>query len=124
MDLGKIKITSHLSNIEGKWSSNPKKKTFVNIMDIDMNRVRIDFDSKSITPPFDMNISIERINYSDILLDGFLSQGINFSDFNKEDVVSIKCTPFEINIKKEVYTYFLRVLDLNINYYDDFEERY
>jgi len=65
-----------------------------------------------------MNICLERINYTELLNDGFLSKGIDFELFNKADVLNIKSSAFEMNFKKEVYTYFLRVMDLNINYFD------
>jgi hypothetical protein len=80
IDLGQIRITSRLEHVEGKWKQVPHKKTYVNIIDIDMKSVRIDYNSKSymITPPFDMLISIERINYSELLLDQFMSKGIDF----------------------------------------------
>ena len=89
-------------------------------MKIEMKRICIDYNSKSkrITPPFDMDISIEKINQSDLLLDGFLSQGIDFTNFDNGDKVKIECSAFELNFRKEVYTYFLRILDLNVNYYD------
>lgn len=91
MDLGQISITSYLANVEGKWKSLPTKKTFVNIMEIDMKSVRIDYDNKSymITPPFDMLIKLERINYSELLLDQFASKGIDFEEFDKSDHVKI-----------------------------------
>ena len=64
-------MTSRLENVKGKWKSVPEKLTYVNIIDIDMKSVRIDYNSKAymITPPFDMLISLERINYSELLLD-------------------------------------------------------
>jgi hypothetical protein len=77
-------VTSRLDNVPGKWKAVPEKKTLLNIIDIDMKSVRIDYNSKSymITPPFDMLISIERINYSELLLDQFMSKGIDFEQFN------------------------------------------
>lgn len=100
--------------------------TYVNIMDIDMKSVRIDYDNKSymITPPFDMKISMERINFTELLDKQFLSDGINFEEFDKSDKITIKSTGFEMNFKKDVYTYFLRCLDLNINYFDNLAPGY
>jgi hypothetical protein len=120
VDLGQIRITSRLDHVAGKWKRAPLKKTYVNVMDVDMKSVRIDYNSKSymITPPFDMLISIERINYSELLLDQFMSKGIDFEQFDKSDQLTIKSSAFEMNFTREVYTYFLKCLDLNINYYD------
>ena len=72
-----------------------------------------------ITPPFDMHTKLERINYSELLLDEFLSKGIDFEEFDKSEHLKIQSTAFEMNFKKEIYTYFLRCMDLNINYYDN-----
>jgi len=107
-----------LENAKGKWKSYPDKKTYINIIDIDMKSVRIDFDSKSymITPPFDMEISLERINHSELLINQFLSKDIDFEEFDKSDHLKFKSTALEMNFKKEIFTYLLRVLDLNINY--------
>ena len=38
-----------------------------------------------ITPPFDMLISLERINYSELLLDQFMSKDIDFEQFNNKE---------------------------------------
>ena len=91
-----------------------------------MKSVRIDYNNKSymITPPFDMKISLERINFSELLTDQFLSEGINFEEFDKSDKLKIHSTAFEMNFKKEVYTYFLRCMDLNINYFDNLAPGY
>ena len=71
-----------------------------------------------ITPPFDMLISLQRINYSELLLDQFMSKEIDFEQFENKEIMTITSTAFEMNFQKEVYTYLLRCLDLNINYYD------
>jgi len=115
-----------LENAKGKWKSYPDKKTYINIIDIDMKSVRIDFDSKSymITPPFDMLISFERINHSELLINQFLSKDIDFEEFDKSDHLKFKSTALEMNFKKEIFTYLLRVLDLNINYYDNLDPGY
>lgn len=120
MDLGQIQISSYLKNVEGKWKSHPKKKTYVNIIETDMRDVRIDYNSKAfcITPPFDMLISYERINWSELLLDQYMSKGIDFEEFDNGDKIIIKSTALKFNFEKEIYTYFLQMLDLNINYYD------
>lgn len=91
-----------------------------------MNNVRIDFNSKAymITPPFNMNISMERINYSDLLQDQYLSNGIDFEDFDKSDHLNIRSTSFELNFKKDILTYLLRCLDLNINFTDFLDPGY
>jgi hypothetical protein len=91
-----------------------------------MKSVRIDYNSKQymITAPFDMLISLERINYSVLLLDQFMSEGIDFEEFNNSEQIKITSTAFEMNFKKEIYTYFLKCLDLNINYYDMLHEGY
>lgn len=59
----------------------------MNVVDVDMKNVRIDFDSKKymITPPFDMQICVKRINFSELLLDAWLSRGIDFDNFDKSD---------------------------------------
>jgi len=126
MDLGQIKITSRLENVKGKWKSWPDKLTFVNVINIDMKSFRMDFDSKSymITPPFDMNICLKRINYTELLLDAWLSTGIDFENFDKADYLTVECSAFEMNFKQPVLTYFLRLMDLNINYYDRLEAGY
>ena len=121
MDLGQIQITSHLKEVEGKWKSQPKKKTFVNIIETDMRDVRMDYNSKAfcITPPFDMLISYERINWSEHLHHNqYMSKGIDFEEFDYSDKILIKSTALKFNFEKEIYTYFLQMLDLNINYYD------
>ena len=85
-----------------------------------MRDVRIDYNSKQfcITPPFDMMISYERINWSELLLDYYMSYGIDFEEFDLSDKIVIKSTALKFNFEKEIYTYFLQMLDLNINYYD------
>ena len=47
LDLGQIKVTSKLGNVQGKWKNHPLKQTFVNVIDIDMQQVRIDYNSKA-----------------------------------------------------------------------------
>ena len=47
-----------------------------------------------------------------------MSKGIDFEQFNNMEQIKITSTAFEMNFKKEIYTYFLKCLDLNINYYD------
>jgi hypothetical protein len=71
IDLGQINISSKLDCVCGKWKHIVEKKTFVNVIDIEMKNVRIDYNSKDfmITPPFQMMISLQRINYSSLLLD-------------------------------------------------------
>mgnify|MGYP006878262207 CR=1 FL=1 len=98
----------------------------MNRMLIDMKAIRIDYDSKAymITPPFDMHISVERTNFSEQLTQAYLSEGIDFSDFQNADVIKIKAGALELNFKKQIYTYMLRVLDLNINFYDRLEAGY
>ena len=120
MDLGQIQVSSCLKNVEGKWKSYPKKKTYVNIIEIEMKDARMDYNSKAfcIMPPFDMVISMERINWSELLLDQFMSKGINFEEFDNGDKILIKSTALKFNFEKEIYTYFLQMFDLNINYYD------
>lgn len=72
-----------------------------------------------------MNIAYERLNYSSLLLDDFLSKGIDFTKFDKSDHISIKsATPFQLNLQSEMYSYFLRLLDLNVNYMDEFTAGY
>ena len=126
IDLGRIKVTSKLENVEGKWKNHPSKKTFVNIIDIDMQQVRIDYNSKAyqITKPFDMLISFERINYSELLIDQFISKGIDFEQFNMSELISIVSSPLNFNFKQDIYTYILRILDLNINFYDNLTAGY
>lgn len=71
IDLGQINVSSRLDVAKNKWKSAPELEVYTNIIDIDMKSVRIDYDAKSymITPPFDMLLSLERINYSELLLD-------------------------------------------------------
>jgi len=54
-----------------------------------MNNFKIDFNSGQyeITPPFDMRISLERINFTELLTDQFLSKGFDFEEFNKADIL-------------------------------------
>lgn len=127
IDLGQISVKSRLESIIGRWKNEPDKETIVNVMDINMNQVRIDFNEKQfeITPPFNMNIEIERVNYSELLIDeDFLTKSVNFELFDKADHITIQSTGFALNFKQEVYTYLLRVMDLNINYYDMQSEGY
>jgi hypothetical protein len=49
-----------------------------------------------------MQISVKRINYSELLLDAWLSEGIDFSDFDKADVISIQSSAFEMNLKDNI----------------------
>ena len=71
IDLGQINISSKLDRVGGKWKHTVGIKTYVNVIDIEMKNVRIDYNSKDfmITPPFQMMISLQRINYSPLLLD-------------------------------------------------------
>ena len=50
-----------------------------------------------IAPPFDMVVSLERINYSDLLIDQFLSPGIDFKQFDKADKIKMVSTAFQMN---------------------------
>ena len=57
-----------------------------------------------------------------MLEDRFLSKGFNFNDFHIHDVIRIKSEKdIDINLKQNVYRYFLRCIDLNFTYYDQFE---
>ena len=46
IDLGQINISSKLDCVCGKWKHIVEKKTYVNVIDIEMKNVRIDFNSK------------------------------------------------------------------------------
>ena len=126
MDLGMIRITSSLDKVAGKWRSLPDKKCYVNNMNIEMKSFKIDYNGGEyqITPPFDMKIEIERINFTELLQDQFLAEGFDFEEFNKADMLQITTSPFEMNFKRDIYTYFLRCSDLNFNYFDNLAPGY
>ena len=71
IDLGQINVSSRLDVAKNKWKSALELEVYINIIEIDMKSVRIDYDTKSyiITPPFDMLLSLKRIIYSELLLD-------------------------------------------------------
>ena len=58
-----------------------------------------------------MHIKLERINYSELLLDEFLSKGIDLEEFDKSEHLTIQSTAFERNFKKETNTYVVRCKD-------------
>ena len=124
VDLGMIKITSRLEHIIGKWTEFPDKKTYVNMIDILAQKIKIDCNNftEQITPPFDLTIEYEKLVQSPMLEDNFLSKGFNFEQFLIHDIIRIKSEKeIELNMKQSVYTYFMRCLDLNVNYTDKYE---
>ena len=83
MDLGLIHITSKLEKNFGRWVNFPEKEVLLNVMTIDTENVHIDYKKSGqnnivITPNFDMRIELEKVNYTDLLADDFLSKGIDF----------------------------------------------
>jgi len=64
LQIGSIIISSSTKQILGRWLSNPEKLIYVNTIHIDINSVKIDFNSNQceIMAPADLKIEIERFN--------------------------------------------------------------
>ena len=66
LDLGHISITNHTFEKAGRFKGDPTREVFVNVMDIDIKQVKIDYNQKQcqITPPFDIKVQYEALNYT------------------------------------------------------------
>jgi hypothetical protein len=73
IDLGKMSITNKTLQKDKRWALHPESSIFVNIMDIQIDKMKIDFtdsdETYEITPSFDMEINYERLNESPMLID-------------------------------------------------------
>lgn len=64
-------------------------------MTVEMKNVRMDFGQFMMTPPFDMNIQIQKLNFSELLAeDDFLTKEIDFLNFDKSEKITIKSSGF------------------------------
>jgi hypothetical protein len=94
---------------------------------IEAKKMGIIFYGKStfeMAPSFDMEISFEKLNFSPLLVDNYLSEGINFLDLDICNKIGIKLSPLQLRFRIDVYTYFLRCLDLNINFVDSMDKHF
>ena len=87
-----------------------------------MQNISINFDKhvlETITPPFNLNINYEYLIESPLLKDNYMSKGINFLDFQMQDKITFSSdSSLSLNISQDVFTYFMRCIDLNILYMD------
>ena len=79
----------------------------------------------TILAPTNFVVDRESVTWSP-LLDArqFLTQGIDFSDFDYAQHYRFKFEPVRMKTVVEIYTYFLRCIDLNVNYQDGNAKRF
>ncbi len=120
MDLGTTKIISSTGPVLGRWKSNPEKETWVTKFDIDMSQMSIKYDSNQfeIAPSFNLNIAFEKLNYTPLLEESYISKDIDFLELDISYKIQMKFSPLIMHLRSDVYTYLLRCVDLNINYSD------
>jgi len=53
---------------------------YVNTLDIDIKKIKIDYNNKefNIMPPTDLRVELERFNESKLINDQYLSKGFDF----------------------------------------------
>ena len=103
----------------GRWLKEKDKLTYVNSLFLNIAGICLGFKGDKITNPFDLSIDLERVNPSPLLVDMFLSPGIDFSDFQLQESMTIRCkNTVEMNFRQPTYTYLLRCMDLNVNFQD------
>ena len=93
-------------------------------MNIDVNRIKIDFNNNQceIMAPTDLKIEYERFNESPVIKDSYMTAGFDFMDLKINDSLKISApTSIELSFKQHIFTYLMRCIDLNINYQDGLE---
>jgi hypothetical protein len=65
-----------------------------------------------------MKVILEKMNFSELLQESYLSPNIDFADLDFGYKISINFTPLKMHLKQDVFTYLLRCNDLNINHTD------
>lgn len=84
----------------------------------------IKYGDFEMAPDFNMNINFERLNYTPLLEDYYLSKDIDFLDLDISYHISLNVSPLHLRFRQDVYSYFIRVMDLNINYTDDLQQHF
>lgn len=74
--------------------------------------------------PFDLSMTFNKLNYTPLLSQSFLSPSIDPLELDLSHHLKMKFSPVAMRFKKEVYTYLLRCMDLNMNYTDEKSESF
>jgi hypothetical protein len=100
IDLGKINVSSKAEEIAGRWRSLPDKKVWVTQFLIEMNEMGFrhnkDFE---ITSPFGMKIVFEKLNPTELMLDNYRSDHLDFEELDISYKISINFTPLIMHLK-------------------------
>ena len=64
--------------------------------------------------PFNMKVSFEKLAPSRLF------QKIDLHTIDQSTVIDVEFSPFTLVMPQDIYTFILRVLDLNINYQDKY----
>jgi hypothetical protein len=84
-----------------------------------MKKLSIKYNKNfDIAKPFDIKIVFEKPNQTPLMLDNYISDQIDFADFDISNKLTITFTPFLLNLRQDVYTFLLRCNDLNFNFSD------
>jgi hypothetical protein len=101
IDLGKISISNTTKQTEGRWKSKPKHPVLTTTMTITAKDLGIWFNNKEfeLAPSFDMHISFEKLNYTSLLDDSYLSKGIDLLDLDISYHINIDFSPVLLRIR-------------------------
>jgi len=122
-DLGIIHITSHTEMRTGRWLNLPDQLAYETTMEIDCKQMGIRILEESgqlfhMTSPYDLNVKFDKLNYTPLLSQSFLSPQIDPRELDIGYKILMKYTPVKMFFKQSAYRYMLRCMDLNLNYSD------
>lgn len=65
-----------------------------------------------------MKVSMEKLNYTPLIQDGYMSPQLDFTDLDISYKISVHFSPVIMHLKQDVFTYLMKCNDLNINHTD------